>query len=325
MEAKDTVRQRVVDVHAHFVPEAYREALEAAGVTHPDGSPIPPWSIEAHVEALDQLGVTTAVLSVSSPGPVVDGRAAYWARALNEEGAAIRRAHPDRFGWLACLPVPDVDAALAELDHACDELDADGVGLLTQQDGVYLGDPALEPVMDALDQRGLTVSIHPTSPAGCEHVDMGRPAPLLEYLFDTTRAVVNLVLSGTLGRHPNIRWVIPHNGAALASVADRIALFQQQILHSPVELDIETALRRLYFEVGSSAPFPRTAAAVRTLAADDHLVLGTDLPYAPPPAVQDNITRIRAGELLTGTALDQLCHGTADQLFPHLTRRVTGQ
>lgn len=312
---------RVVDVHAHFVPSAYREALVAAGNGHPDGSPIPPWSAASHVEMLDRLAITTAVLSASSPGPQVDGRPAYWARLLNEAGAATRAEHPGRFGWLASLPLPDVEASLAEIEHATGQLQADGFALLTHTEGVYLGDARLEPVMAELDRLGAVVFVHPTSPAGCQAVDMGRPAPLLEYLFDTTRAVVNLVLSGSLARFPHIRWIVPHNGALLAGVVDRVRLFQEHLVPGGLDLDARAALAGLYYEVGSSAPLPRTAAAARELASDDHLLLGTDVPYAPPVAVTQNVERLLAGELLSGEGLQMLCHGNADALFPYLGAR----
>lgn len=321
MEQQQLSASRVIDVHAHFVPTEYREALVAAGNAFPDGSPIPEWSAQRHIELLDELGVTTAMLSASSPGVEVDGRPDYWAQFLNEAGAATRAEHPGRFGWLASLPVPDVDAALGELEYCAEQLRADGFALLTNQRGVYLGDPTLDPVMEELDRRRATVFVHPTSPAGCCHVDMGRPAPLLEYLFDTTRAIVNLVLTGTLLRYPHIKWIVPHNGAALAGVVDRVSLFQREVLHSAAELDIGAALRGLYYEVGSSAPFPRTAAAARALTEDDHLVLGTDLPYAPPPAVRDNVTRLLAGEFVAGSSLERLRHGTAEELFPGLRER----
>lgn len=193
------------DVHAHFVPQAYRQALLEQGINFPDGSPIPEWSAAGHVEALDELGITTAMLSASSPGVEVDGRPEYWARLLSESGADARTEHPGRFGLLAALPLPEIDASLREIAHALDDRNADGFALLTHVQGVYLGDARLDPVMEELNRREAVVFVHPTSPAGCAHVDMGRPAPLVEYLFDTKRAVINLVLTATLSRYPAIR------------------------------------------------------------------------------------------------------------------------
>lgn len=127
---------RIKDVHPHFVPTEYREALVAAGNAFPDGSPIPEWSAQGHIELLDELGVTTAMLSASSPGAEVDRRPAYWARFLNEAGAPTRAEHPGRFGWLASLPLTDVDAALGELEYSAELLRADGFALLTNQRGI---------------------------------------------------------------------------------------------------------------------------------------------------------------------------------------------
>lgn len=305
----------VVDVHAHFVPEPYRAGLLAAGKDRPDGSPIPPWSAAAHLERLDELGIETAMLSLSSPGLDVDGRAEYWAELVNDAGAALAAEHPRRFGWFASLPLPDVEASLGELDRVAEQ--ADGFALLTNHAGVYLGDPQLDPVMAELDRRQAVVFVHPTSPAGCGQVDQGRPAPLIEYLFDTTRAVTNLLLNRVVQRFAGIRWIIPHNGAALASVADRVQLFSDFILKAPDAEPVADVLARLYYEVGSSAPFPRAASALLELVGPDRLLLGTDLPYAPPPAVAANLARLRAGELVTGD-LTGLLSGNALRLFPRL-------
>ncbi len=108
--------------------------------------------------------------------------------------------------------------------YALDHLHADGIALHTNYHGQYLGDPAFEPVMADLDQRHAVAVLHPTSPACWEAISFGRPRPLLEFPIDTTRAVFNLVLTGTLDRYPNIRFVIPHTGAALPVLADRVLL-----------------------------------------------------------------------------------------------------
>ncbi len=310
--------QRVVDVHAHFIPEVYRTGLLAAGRDHPDGSPIPPWNAAAHIEQLDHLGIDVAMLSLSSPGLDVDGRPPFWARMVNDAGADIVANHPDRFGWLASLPLPDVDESLSELTRVEDELHPDGFALLTQVGDVYLGDPRLDPVMAELDRRAAVVFIHPTSPAGCQQVDGGRPAPLVEYLFDTTRAVVNLMLNGVFQRYPRIRWIVPHNGAAVASVLDRVQLFNDYVLRTPEAETVDAVLGRLYYEIGSSAPFPRAATALLGIARPDRLLLGTDVPYAPPLAVAQNLERLLSGELLRGNELTALVGGNAVRLFPRL-------
>ena len=46
--------QKKVDVHAHFIPEVYRQALLDEGITYPEGMPgIPEWSPESHLTYMD--------------------------------------------------------------------------------------------------------------------------------------------------------------------------------------------------------------------------------------------------------------------------------
>ena len=98
-----------IDVHAHFLPDFYNDALVEAGQTHPDGMPaIPKWSQEAAFAMMDKLQIKAAVLSISSPGVHFgdDLKAKQLARRVNEEGTRLRQAHPGRFGLFALTPLP---------------------------------------------------------------------------------------------------------------------------------------------------------------------------------------------------------------------------
>src|SRR4029079_3916300 len=109
-----------IDVHAHYLPHSYRAALLAAGHDQPDGCPqLPAWSAQEHVDAMDRLGIATSLLSISSPGVFFgDEKAARdLPRALTRIGRRAVVDHPGRFGLLASLPLPDVDAAVAEIAH----------------------------------------------------------------------------------------------------------------------------------------------------------------------------------------------------------------
>lgn len=218
-----------IDVHHHYVPPRYREEAIACGHERPDGVPhLPAWSADTAVELLDTAGIEAAMLSVSSPGVHFgdDARAADLARCVNEDGARVAAEYPGRFGLFASLPMPSVDRSLAEIAHAFDQLGKDGVVMLTHSRGVYLGDSLLDPVFEELDRRGASIFIHPTSPA-CHQGALGYPRPMIEFLFDTTRAVTHLILSGTLKRFPNLRVIVPHCGGALPSVASRVAVMGQ--------------------------------------------------------------------------------------------------
>ena len=94
---------------------------------------------------MDRLGIATSLLIVSSPGVHFGDVDARPRRAVNEAGRQAVVDHPGRFGLLASLPLPDVDAAIAEIAHCCDHLDVDGFVLLTNVGGTYLGDPSFAP------------------------------------------------------------------------------------------------------------------------------------------------------------------------------------
>ncbi len=129
-----------LDVHAHYLPEPYRDLLEQVGHNRPDGmAQIPTWSPDAHLELMDRLGIATSLLSVSTPGVHVAEHvsAAEVAAQVNDIGRRTVVDHPGRFGLLASLPLPDVDAAIAEIRRCVDELHVDGFILLTNVAGTY--------------------------------------------------------------------------------------------------------------------------------------------------------------------------------------------
>jgi len=196
-------------VYTHFLPPEYVAAAERAGHLRPDG--LPGWPTY-EVDSPD------AVLSIPSPGVHFgdDFRAQVLSRRVNELAAR----QPGR-RFLASLPLPDVEAALAELEYAYDVLHADGIILLSNVSGVYPGEPSWEPVWRALNERSAQVLLHPTSPPQWRQVALDRPRSLIEFPFDIARAVTDLTLTGILARYPDLRFAVSH-GDLLDGLADRI-------------------------------------------------------------------------------------------------------
>jgi 6-methylsalicylate decarboxylase len=305
-----------IDVHAHFLPDLYRAELLRHGHEEPDGFPsVPEWSADEHVASMDRQGIERAFLSISSPGVRLapDADVVSLCRAVNEEGRKAVVDHPGRFGLFASLPLPDVDAALAEIAHSAEELRADGFALLTHVGGAYLGDASFAPVWDELDRRSARVFVHPTSPPCFEQVALGRPRPMIEFLFDTTRTVVDLVLSGTLAAHPNVEVIVPHGGATLPMVADRVAVFCS-LLEVDEDVDVLRDLARLHFDL-AGYPLPRQLDALLTMTCPEHLHYGSDYPFTPELAVER--ARARLADVDAG-ALSASLRANTERLFPHL-------
>jgi 6-methylsalicylate decarboxylase len=318
-----------IDVHAHYLPDEYRTAATAAGHAQPDGMPgLPEWSVASALEVMDANGIETAMLSVSSPGVYFgdEAAAAALARSVNEAGAAAVAAHPSRFGLFASVPLPDVDAALAEIEYALDSLDADGVVLMTNYDGVHLGDPKFDAVFNELNRRGAVVFMHPTSPVCAACGERGTlteyPAPMLEFMFESTRTVAHLAMSGTFTRCPDLRFIVPHAGAALPLLSDRVAGFVSRPGMS--ELDGPEAffdvLRRLYYDL-AGYPVPKMLPALDAVAAPDRLLYGSDWPFTPASRVGRLASMIDESDTIEPANLERLMLTNARELFPRLTRQ----
>jgi predicted TIM-barrel fold metal-dependent hydrolase len=306
----------MIDVHAHYLPAFYREALLRRGHGQPDGFPhIPDWSAEEHVAAMDRLGIATSLLSISSPGVHLAGgaEAQEIARGVNEEGRRAVVDHPGRFGLFASLPLPDVDAAMAEIEYCCEQLDVAGFALLTNIGGTYLGDASFEPVFRQLDRRNARVFIHPTSPPCWERTSHGRPRPMLEFFFETTRAVVDLVLNGTVAAHPGIEFIVPHAGATLPMVADRVNVFSGLLDVDPA-VDVLRDLGRLHFDL-AGYPLPRQLDALLTLTTLEHLHYGSDYPFTPEFAAAAARERLAQAGDPSGSLIDALRANT-ERLLP---------
>lgn len=272
----------LIDVHSHFLLPEYVAAAERAGHLRPDGMPgWPEWSVHKQLDLMDRNEIATAWMSVSSPGVYFgDGfRAQVLARRMNEAAAELGRDHPGRFGSLASLPLPDVEGALVELDYAYDVLHADGVVLMSNVGGQYPGEPSWEPLWQALNDRSAVVLLHPTSPPQWRQVALDRPRPMIEFVFDSARAVTDLALTGVFARYPDIRFVVSP-ADALPMIAERLDLFRSTFTPSSDGLpSVASQLQTLWYDaVGASAP--DTA---------DRLVFGSGYCFIPTDAVSRHL------------------------------------
>lgn len=278
-----------VDVHHHAYHPELVQAMHRHGVTHmAPGVPVPTWTPSDSLRVMDGNGLAAAVLSVLLPNAVSTldaGRGAGLVRSANEWTAELVRDHPDRFGALATLPMPDVDRTLAEIAHAYDVLGLDGVVVsASQADGRYLGDPGFAPVLDELDRREAVVFMHPNPSARCTCAGgpdfaSAVPPPLVDFIMDTTRAVAQMLFGGTLIRYPRIRYVLAHAGGAVPFLAWRLALAGTWVLAGQEGGEsVEAQLRRLYYETAQSA-FPGALRCLRAVTDDSHILFGTDFPF----------------------------------------------
>ncbi|MEV4445709.1 amidohydrolase family protein [Streptomyces mirabilis] len=304
-----------VDVHQHIVPAFYRGLLTKAGIAEAGGRALPGWSPQAALELMDLLGTTTAIVSVSTPGTgfLTDpGEAADLARRLNDSSATLAADHAGRFGYFATLPMPDTPASATEARRALDELGADGVTLLANNQGAYLGAGGQDALWRVLDERGAVVFVHPAElPAPAVQ---GIPPFAADFLLDTTRAAYLLVRNGIARTYPNIRFILSHAGGFVPYASHRMAVaIAGDTGRSP--LDVLDDFRGFYFDTALSSS-PAALPTLLAFARPGHVLFGSDWPFAPTPAGQ-----YFAGGLDTGVDPDLLQavnRGNAEALFPRL-------
>ncbi|MFD9958531.1 amidohydrolase family protein [Amycolatopsis sp. NPDC058986] len=311
-----------IDVHQHIVPPAWARVLDSRGLTS-GGWAIPPWHAGEAIAMMDRQHIATGVLSVTAPGVHLDREhdrgARDLARAVNEYGAEMVKDRPGRFGSFASVPLPDVDGALEEAAYALDVLGADGVVLMSNAHGRYLGDPDFEPLWAEFDRRAAVVFVHPAQ----SPMDLlpGTPAPLVDYAFDTTRTAVNLVLAGVPRRYPDVKVIPSHGGGFLPYAAYRFSGLTATVVDPDRDADdILRDLKRFYFDTALSAS-PSALPALLAFAEPGHVLYGSDWPFAPEEAggyynhFLETYADFADGQ---AAAIDR---GSAEVLFPRLAER----
>src|SRR5262249_2316935 len=178
-----------------------------------------------------------------------------------------------------------------------------------------LGDRSWEPVFRELNRREARVFVHPTSPACWERTSLGRPRPMLEFLFDTTRAVVDLVLGGTIARYTDIAFIIPHAGATPPVRVARVGVFSR-LLEVDASVDVLRDIARLHYDL-AGFPVPRQLDALLTITTLEHLHYGSDYPFTPELAVAMAAERLEAAGEAPGSLTEALRTNT-ERLFPAL-------
>ena len=303
-----------IDVHQHVVPPFWAKELR----TDPAGTVIPPWSAESAIDSMDSQEIATGILSLAAPSVIRwnKNERRKMARRVNEYTADLVAKQPDRFGNFATLPLPDVDGALRELEHALDTLRADGVILLANYAGKYLGDAGFEPLWAELDRRQAVVFVHPGQPP--LPTAAGVAGPLVDYPFDTTRTAVQVVLNGIVDRYPGARIILAHAGGFLPYASHRFAELARVFRPDAASpADILASFQRFYFDTALSSG-PAAMPSLKAFAGSDRILFGSDFPYAPAGVAASFTIKLDAYDGLTADEHGAISYGNAWTLFPLL-------
>ena len=315
---------RFIDVHHHIIPDRYLTAVgaHAVGAQGSTGR-VPKWSVQAALDGMDEAGIQVAITSISSPGfrGLTQQAEAELARWCNDFAADLVGSHPDRFGMFAALPLQNLDACLLETRHALDTLAADGLCLLSNYGGRYLGDAYFSPLYEELNKRAAVVFVHPT--AARHEVKIDRlSSSMLEFPFDTTRTIASLIFGGVITRYPSIRWVFSHAGGAIPYLCGRIDTLSSNnpALQELLPAGLLAELKKLYFDCALSTA-PNTMQMLAAQVGPGRILFGSDFPFGPKKQMQVAVDGVRQ---LTWSDADkqQLAVSNAMSLFPQLASRL---
>lgn len=297
--------QHRIDVHHHYAPPAWLNAKGVQAGFWRD------WSVQRASEEMDRAGVEKALVSITTPGVWFgdDAAARRLARECNEFAATMRDDHAGRFGFFLVLPLPDVEGSLAEVAYGFDTLKADGVGLLTNYQAKWLGDPSFAPLFEELDQREAAVFVHPTAAPCCANLLPGIPDSAIEYGTDTTRAIARMIFSGSSKRYPNVRMIFSHAGGTMPFLNQRFIQLAERDKRY-VELLPDGFLpeaRRFYYDT-AQASNAIAMGALTKIVPISQIVFGSDYPYL---TIRENVESLHGCAVFGASELAQIDRANA--------------
>lgn len=191
---------------------------------------------EGRLRAMNEAGIDTAVLSVTTPGlqQLPPSEALALQAPTNDIIADAVQRHPDRFQGFATLATSSPSLAARELERCIVDLGLQGVMLHTLTGRDFLDAPRYRAIFEVANHYRAPVYLHPSPPAAAVKVTyygglgdtvggvLGTGAP--GWHFQTGIALLRLILSGLFDRFPNLRIILGHWGEMVLFYLDRIAL-----------------------------------------------------------------------------------------------------
>lgn len=305
----------VVDCQSHVFPKVYAEIIRKntgfVKVQEKDGTYVisygdiqtftlntqvydPIWKLKD----MDGAGIDISILSTNIPGPErlrpelgIEG-----SRIINNYIAELCTKHPGRFYGLASLPLQDVPSAMNELKRSVNELDLRGIVLYSHINGKPVDSPEFEPLYDQAEKLQVPLVLHPTVPTWGDVIKQYSMIPMIGLMIDTSIAMLRIILSGILERHPGLLIVHPHCGGVLPYLMPRIE-DQTEVKRRGRE-NIKASPREYYRKVYMDLVSPSALAMQYALdfSDPDHLLFGSDHPWVKIETIMNHFNSLSISE-----------------------------
>lgn len=304
---------KVVDVHSHPM----------LGIGTQPPTEVPQWSVQSALDLMDQHSIAKTVLSINYPADQSEGqKACDIARQVNERLAEIVVSHPSRFIALATMPARTIDGCLNETAYALDTLKLDGITVSTSVNDLYLGDKFYDPWFEEMDRRGVTLLAHPTIAKASLPLSLGINASILEFMFDTTRMLTNMVFTGAKKRFSKIKIISTHAGGTIPYLVKRIqtleAAYGAGKDRAPLSAEeIKEGFGSFYYDL-TAGTSPDQLYGLAQLVPASKLLVGLDYPFMDPNTFGPTLADIAAWTDYSDEDLQAIANGNAAVLFPKL-------
>lgn len=228
-----------IDAFCHILPHPFYERVtnlpetqESAGLRQRITKIPALYQIDVRLSQLEEFGDGyRQILSMAAP-PVDDlgppATSVELAKIANDSQAELVQKYPERFaGFVACVPVNDIDASLLEIDRAITELGALGIQIYTHVNGEPYDRPRFLPLFEKMAELDKTIWVHPSRNANwpdypTEERSLYEIWWALGWPYDTATLMARLVFSGVLERHPGLKILVHHGGSMIPHFSGRV-------------------------------------------------------------------------------------------------------
>ncbi|MEM2921764.1 MAG: amidohydrolase family protein [Candidatus Bathyarchaeia archaeon] len=291
----------IVDVHGHLPPSAYIKALsrrkKIPRIEMRDGGEVSILygkglqysvdermiSLDKKLEAMNKSKVDLQILGIIMPGldNLEKEDAHNLTREVNDEFAALQDKYRRNFLAVGTVPLQYPDIAIEELRRIKNELGMPGVEIFSNVAGRPLDSPEFLPFFAEAEKLRMPILLHPTLPLMAEFTSSYGLTGVVGYLFDTTLAILRIIFSGILEKHPKLKIILPHLGSTIPYLIGRIDHqfsinpdCRQKISKPPSEY-----FKLVYVDTAQSLNRPSLECAYRVIG-PKRIMFGTDYPFA---------------------------------------------
>ncbi|HJF67149.1 MAG TPA: amidohydrolase [Staphylococcus kloosii] len=308
-----------IDMHSHYISPGFAQFLDDYFDGQGDGVPTPHFSIDNYLSLMQEADIDYGVLSISSPhlSAAPDEEMLKLTEEVNDYGANLTKSYKDKIGFFASLPLPLVEESVKAIDYALDVQNAHGFTLPTNARGIYLGDQRLDDILAKLNERHALVAIHPNEPKPInDDIKAEILTPLMEFFFDTTRTIIFMNQNNVFSRYPNIKWIVPHSGALLPIIVQRVDMGNKMFDVENQPDDLEQTMQSLYFDLAGKV-LPHQLPTLLTMVDENKIVYGADAPYTTDNVVKLLNDELESSSLLTDEQQQKFFYDNAQNLITH--------